>query len=304
MEKPSGSWVAIPTPFNKDMSVDLGGFDTLVDFHIQHGTDMLFCMGSAGETTLLSLEERKTILRHMVKTCKGRIPVYFGSTMPTTEATVAFAKFAEAEGADGLIFPSPNYLLPPQTAVRAFLLEAMQSVSIPVGVYNNPSRTGIMLEPETLEFLAKECPNFVVDKEAMPSVGQLVEVHRRLGDRIHVLTCDYPKYSILLPNLSLGGSGAGNISGNIIPEEMTRMSRPWTNFEIMEECRSMFFKYYDLMKALYWFSNPIVIKAALKLMGLPGGGLRAPYQELGGKKLDELKTVLESYGVIEKYGVH
>lgn len=304
MNKPSGSWVAIPTPFNEDMSIDFGGFDTLVEFHLHHGTDMLFCMGSAGETTLLTLEERQAILRHMVKCCKGRIPVYFGATMPTTKATVEFAKFAETEGADGLIFPTPNYLLPPQSAVRAFLLEAMQSVSIPVGVYNNPSRTGIMLEPETLEFLADECQNFVVDKEAMPSVGQLVEVHKRLGDRVNVMTCDFPKYSILLPNLSLGGSGAGNIGGNVIPEEMAKMSRPWTSFELMTECRALYFNYYDLMKALYWFSNPIVIKAALGLMGLPGGGLRAPYQALEGKKLVELKELLERYGVIEKYGVH
>lgn len=304
MEKPSGSWVAIPTPFNKDNTVDFGGFQTLVDFHCAHGTNMLFCLGSAGEATMMSLEERKSVLHEMVKICKGKIPVYFGSTLNTTQASVEFAQYAEAEGADGLVFPAPNYLLPPQTAVKQFLLTVMQSVSIPVGIYNNPSRTGINIEPETIEFLVNNCPNFLVDKEAMGNVAQLVEVRRRVGDRLNLLCCDYPKYSILIPTLALGGNGAANIGGNIIPEEMALMARPWTSFQIAEECRSMYFKYYDLLKAFYWFSNPIVIKAALNILGLPAGKLREPYQELGGKKLEELRELLTRYGVVEKYAVH
>ena len=82
------------------------------------------------------------------------------------------------------------------------------------------------------------------------------------------------------------------------------MARPWTSMQIAEECRATYFKYYDLLKAFYWFSNPIVIKAALNLLGLPAGGLREPYQPLMGKKLEELKALLDAYGVTAKYGVH
>lgn len=302
MMKPSGSWVAIPTPYDSDGKVDFGGFRTLVDFHVQHGTNMLFCMGSAGEATLLSLDERKEIVKHMVGICRGRIPVFFGATMPGTESTVAFAKYAEAEGADGLIFVAPSYLLPPQQAVCEFLLTAMKSVSIPVGVYNNPSRTGVNIDVSTLETLARECPNFVVDKEAMPDVSQLVEVRRRIGDKVNLLVCDYPKYSILLPCLALGGDGAANIGGNVIPEEMASMARPWTSVGIMEECRETYFRYFDLLKALYWLSNPIVVKAAFRLLGLPGGALRKPYLELAGPKFEELRGIMESLGVLGKYG--
>ena len=87
-------------------------------------------------------------------------------------------------------------------------------------------------------------------------------------------------------------------------EEMAQMARPWTSMQIAEECRATYFKYYDLLKAFYWFSNPIVIKAALNLLGLPAGGLREPYQPLMGKKLEELKALLDAYGVTAKYGVH
>jgi 4-hydroxy-tetrahydrodipicolinate synthase len=222
--------------------------------------------------------------------------------MATTEATVKLAKYAEAEGADGLVFTAPYYLLPSASAVKEFFLTAMQSVSLPVGIYNNPSRTGVMLEPDMIASFADECANFVVDKEALASVGHLCEVKKRLGDRVSIMCCDYPKYSILLPLMAIGGQGAANIGGNVIPEEMALMSRPWDSLEQVNICRETYFKYYSLLKTLYFFSNPVCIKAALRLLGLPCGMLRKPYQELGGEKLAELKRLMEELGVFDKYG--
>lgn len=301
MYKPAGSWVAIPTPFNETGTIDYEGFRTLLEFHAKHGTSTLLVMGSAGEVTLLSSEERHEIVRKVSKMAKGLIPVFFGATFPTTAETVDFCKFCEAEGADGLILSVSPYLLPPQEAIVRHMLTCMKSVSIPVGVYNNPSRVGVNIEPETIEILADECPNFVADKEAMPHVSQLVEVRRRVGERIHILCCDYPKYSIVLPTLALGGHGTANIGGNIIPEEMAEISKPWDSIEQIEKCRNLYLKYYPLLQALYWLSNPIVVKAAMNLLGLPAGKPRRPYPELGGEKLEQLKFILSELGVIEKY---
>jgi 4-hydroxy-tetrahydrodipicolinate synthase len=136
----------------------------------------------------------------------------------------------------------------------------------------------------------------------MPNVSQLVEVKRRLGDRLNILCCDYPKYSIVVPTLALGGNGTANIGGNIIPQEMALISRPWDSLEKMEECRKLYFQFYPLLQALYWFSNPIVIKAALKILGLPAGGIRRPYPELAGEKLAELRVIMTDLGVVDKYG--
>jgi len=301
MFRPTGSWVAMPTPYNGDGTIDFGGFRTLIDRQINYGTSELFIMGSAGEVTLLTPEERKEIVRQVVKMTKGRIPVFFGATFPTTDDSVKFARFAEAEGADGLIFIVPPYLLPPQSAVLDHMRACMGAVTIPVGVYNNPSRLGVDLEVETLVTLAKEFPNFIVDKEAMPHVRQLVEVKRRLGERLNILCCDFPKYSIVLPTLAAGGNGTANIGGNIIPEEMARMSRPWDSFDKVEESRKLYYQWYPLLEALYWFSNPIVIKAALRILGLPSGGIRRPYPELEGDKLAALKQMMTAMGVVGKY---
>jgi 4-hydroxy-tetrahydrodipicolinate synthase len=221
----------------------------------------------------------------------------------TTEASVEFARFCEAEGADGVIFTIPPYVLIPQTAAYAHLDTCMGSISIPCGIYNNPSRLGVNIEAETIAKLAQAHPNFIVDKEAMPNVKQLVQVKRLCGEQLHLLCCDYPNYSIVLPTLAVGGHGTANIGGNIIPEEQALFSRPWDSMEKLEECRQLYFKYFPLLQALYCFSNPIAIKAALRILGLPCGNLRKPYQELQGKKLMELQNIMEELGVIAKYSV-
>lgn len=161
---------------------------------------------------------------------------------------------------------------------------------------------GVNIEPETIERLAAAAENFIVDKEAVPDVRQLVEVKRRLGDRLNLLCCDFPKYSIVLPTLALGGNGLANIGGNIIPEEMAKIARPWTSMDIIEECRTLYLHYFGFLEALYWFSNPIVIKAAYNILGLPSGSLRKPYAELQSKKLEELRQMMQDLGIIAKYG--
>lgn len=151
--------------------------------------------------------------------------------------------------------------------------------------------------------LAGRHPHFIVDKEAMPYVSQLVEIKRQLGDRLNIMCCDYPKYSIVLPTLALGGSGTANIGGNIIPEAAALYSRPWTSQQIMEECREGYFKWYPLLQELYALSNPVVIKAALNILGLPGGHLRRPYLDYEGPRYEVLRALMVEMGVVAKYGV-
>ena len=117
------------------------------------------------------------------------------------------------------------------------------------------------------------------------------------------MCCDFPKYSIVLPTLAVGGTGTANIGGNIIPEEAALYSRPWTDMKIIEECRENYFKWFPLLQELYTFSNPVVIKAALNILGLPGGHLRKPYQDYAGNKLKELENLMGEMGVIDKYGI-
>ncbi|GHU42473.1 4-hydroxy-tetrahydrodipicolinate synthase [Spirochaetia bacterium] len=303
MFRPTGSWVAMITPFDKQNKIDFGAFKVLIDRQIKYGTNEIFVLGSAGETTLLSTEEKKDVIKNIIKLYKGKIPVFFGCAAPTTEGAVDLGRFCEAEGADGVVFTAPPYVLIPQESAFVHLDTCMSAVKIPCGVYNNPSRLGVHLTPETIKRLSDAHPNFVADKEAMPQVSQLIEVKKLCGDKVNILCCDFPKYSIVIPTLAIGGNGTANIGGNIIPQEQTLFSRGWTDMKIIEECRREYFKWYPLLKELYQLSNPIVIKAALNILGLPGGSLRAPYQEYGGPHLEKLETVMRELGVIEKYKV-
>jgi 4-hydroxy-tetrahydrodipicolinate synthase len=299
----TGSFVAMPTPFNKDDTIDFDGFSTLIDRQIKYGTTQLFVLGSAGETSLLTADEKKLIVREVIRMTKDRIPVFFNASAMTTEQSVEFARYCEKEGADGVIFTVPPYVLVPQAAALAHFEAVMGAIGIPCGVYNNPSRVGVNINPETIKKLSDQFPHFVLDKEAVGSVEQLVQVQRLTEGKVKIMCCDFPKYSIVLPTLAVGGTGTANIGGNIIPEEVALYSRPWTDIEMVETSRREYFKWFPLLQQLYTFSNPIVIKAALEILGLPGGHLRKPYQPYGGKYRDELERLMGEMGVIDKYGV-
>lgn len=303
MKKPTGSWVAMPTPFTEDNKIDYSGLEVLIERQIKYGTSQLFVLGSCGEITLLSQEEKKSIVKEVVKMTRGRIPVYFNASAASTGESIEFAKYIEAEGGDGAIFTVPPYVLIPQTAVYEHLNKCMSSVKIPVGIYNNPSRVGVNIEPETIAKLSENNKNFIVDKEAVGTVEQLVKVKRMCGDKLNILCCDFPKYSIVLPTLAVGGNGTANIGGNIIPEEVANYSKPWDTYEQMITSRKEYFKWFPLLEALYWFSNPIVVKAALNILGLPAGSLRKPYQNLKGEKYNQLERLMHEMGVVDKYGV-
>jgi 4-hydroxy-tetrahydrodipicolinate synthase len=118
---------------------------------------------------------------------------------------------------------------------------------------------------------------------------------------LNVLCCDFPGYGLVFPTLGAGGHGTANIAGNVIPREMADLSRPWRLFEDVERTRRTYFEYLPLLQAMYWLSNPIVVKAALRLMGLPAGHVRAPLQELRGDRLERLAGLLDRLGILTRY---
>lgn len=104
----SGSWVALPTPFTKDDKIDFNGFEQLIERQINYGTSQLFVLGSAGEVTLLTLEEKKQIVREVLNIVNKRIPVFFSAASSTTKDSIEFAKYVQSEGADGVVFTVPH----------------------------------------------------------------------------------------------------------------------------------------------------------------------------------------------------
>jgi 4-hydroxy-tetrahydrodipicolinate synthase len=296
----TGSWVALITPLTEDDAVDVAGFCRLIDFHVAHGTSGLILCGSTGEPSLLTTDEKRLIFDQVLPYAKGKIPVFVGTTCGSTAETVELSRHAQQAGADGLLLIVPPYAQPPQEAIYRHFRTVAEAVDLPVAIYNNPSRVGVNIDAETVIRLA-EIPNIVADKEAMPNVGQLAAIMRAAGDRLCLLCCDYPGYGLILPTLALGGHGTANVAGNIIPEEMAAMSRPWQTFEDVRRSRELYFRYLPLLSAMYSLSNPVPVKAAVGLLGLPAGHVRRPLPELAPEKMRHLEALLVELGVKEKY---
>jgi len=197
----------------------------------------------------------------------------------------------------------PPYIAPPQPAVYEYLKAVCQAVDLSVAIYNNPARVIVNMDPATIIRLAKECPNLVADKEAMPNMAQLASVMEGTGGRIRLLCCDAPNYCLTIPTLGMGGHGTANVTGNVAPGEIAAMSRPWRSWKDVEQGRKLYFENLPLMEAAYSAPNPIAIKAMVKLLGLPGGDPRPPLPTLGGDKLKALESVIERFGLRSKYNL-
>ncbi len=302
MIRMTGSWVALITPFTEDDKVDVEGFKRLLDFHVAHGTDGLLLCGSTGEPSLLSGSEKRAIFDGVLPYARGKIPVFVGTTCGTTVETVELSRYAQQAGADGLLLVVPYYSRPPQDAIYEHFRTVAEAVDLPVAIYNNPTRVGVNIDAETIIRLAG-IPNIVADKEAIPNVAQLAAIMRAVGDRLHLLCCDFPGYSLILPTLALGGHGTANVTGNIIPEEMAAMSRPWRSFDDVERSRELYFRYLPLLSMMYSLSSPVPVKTAVGLLGLPAGRVRRPLPDMAPNKVRELEALLAELGVTEKYGV-
>jgi 4-hydroxy-tetrahydrodipicolinate synthase len=301
-ERITGSWVAVPTPFHEDGSLHLNRFKDLIDFHKTHQTDGLLVLGSAGEASMISKKEKEKIIEFVVDYAKNRIPLLVGTTGPNTTESLHLTRLAQKCRAFGALMLVPAYITPPQEAIYEFFVEITTQTDIPIAVYNNPTRVGISISPDTAITLSR-IESIIALKQAISQVNQLIEIKRAVEDTFDILTCDSPTFSIILPNLAIGGSGTANITGNIAPEEFTRLSQPWKTGKDMDESRRLVMDMFDLMKMCYSVTNPVVIKAGLNLYGLDVGNPRPPLPRLDKARTHHLKSLLEKKRLLDAYAV-
>jgi hypothetical protein len=159
----TGSFVALITPFNRDGSVDFAAFRTLLKFQEDRGTSVVLIMGSTGETSMLSPEEKKQIIVETAKMKTERMPIFFGCTGNNTEATIGNVRFAKDNGADGAILAAPAYICAPESDIERFFLDVADATDLPLGIYNNPPRVKSDLHWDHLLRIFKH-PNYVVHR--------------------------------------------------------------------------------------------------------------------------------------------
>ncbi len=303
MAKPriEGSFVALITPFNRDGSVDLEGFRTLLEFQAAHGTVAVLIMGSTGEVSMLSPEERRQIVSGTMKHRTGRMLQYYGCTGSSTETTIENVRFAADEGADGAIIAVPSYICPPEGDAVRYFLDVADASPIPIGIYNNPPRVTTDLSASSLVRLS-EHPNIVVNKESTARVAQIAQLCAAAPD-MSLMCCDSPNLGLVVPLMALGGHGTANMTGNIIPEELAVISTPWKDYGDAVACRETWLRMLPMFHFTYSAINPVPVKSLMAALGLPAGDLRRPLTALEGEALQNGVDLVRELGIAEKYGL-
>ncbi len=287
----AGLGVAIVTPF-KDGVLDVSKLREQIEFQISAGTNTLVPVGTTGESPTLTHDEHERVISEVVQMAAGRCKVMAGTGSNSTAEALRLTKWAAKEGADASLQVAPYYNKPTQEGFYQHFKAIAEAVEIPHCVYNIPGRSAKNIEPETIARLA-EIPNITMVKEATGSLDQCSQVLNLTN--LTVLSGDD---SLTIPMMSIGAEGVISVAGNIVPEDIITMvklaaagdyeaARQW-HHKLFPLCRDM----------LSLATNPIPVKAAMKLLGRDTGELRLPMTPLDDKQFASLEKTLKAYGIL------
>lgn len=290
-EKFAGLTVAIVTPF-KDGKVDEAALKKMVDWQVSQGTDGLCPVGTTGESPTLSTEEHKRVIGIVCQHAAGRIKVMAGTGSNSTHEAIEMTRFAKSEGADGAMMVAPYYNKPTGEGFYQHYKAIAEAVDIPIILYNIPGRTAKNMEPDVVARIA-EIPTVVAIKEATGSMDQASQTLAQTN--LTVLSGDD---SLTLPLLSMGGSGIVSVVGNIVPADMLQLLKAFREGNLAEAQR-MHFKLFALCRDMLGIAtNPIPVKAAMKMLGRDSGELRLPMTPLSESEQARLRKTLTAYGLL------
>ena len=290
-EEFAGLSVALTTPFSNGQ-VDLEALQQQVEFQIAAGTTCLCPAGTTGESPTLSHPEHERVISAVIEAAAGRIKVMPGTGSNSTDEALHLTRWAANTGADAVLIVAPYYNKPTQEGFYQHFKVLAQSVEIPICVYNIPSRTGKNIEPDTITRMA-ELPNITMVKEATGSMDQASQIINSTD--LTVLSGDD---SLTLPLLSIGGRGVISVVGNIIPKDVMLMIRAFEGND-MAEARRWHHKLFHICRDMLGLAtNPIPIKAAMRMLGRDTGELGMPLTPLTPAEEKKLHATLSRYGLI------
>lgn len=287
----AGLSVAITTPF-RGGDVDYPKLREQIEFQVAAGTRCLCPVGTTGESPTLSHEEHDRVISAVVEYAAGRIKVMPGTGSNSTAEALRLTRHAAKVGADAVLVVAPYYNKPTQEGFYQHYKALSEAVDLPICIYNIPGRTGKNIEPETITRLA-ELRNIALVKEATGSMDQASQIIATTD--LTVLSGDD---SLTLPLLSIGGRGVISVVGNIVPRDMIGLLTAFEKGDLAaaQQChRRLFPLCRDLLGLA---TNPIPIKAAMKMLGRDNGELRLPMTPLDSAAEARLRKVLTNFGLL------
>ena len=262
---------ALVTPMHEDGSINYDRLRTLIDQQIDAGIPALVICGTTGESATMTLEEHSQVIREAIKHAAGRVKIIAGAGSNDTACAADLAKEAEEAGADALLVVTPYYNKATQSGLVAHYKYIAERVSLPIILYNVPSRTGVNIKPETYAKLA-DIENIVAIKEANGDISSVVKTRLLCGDKLDIYSGNDDQ---IIPMMALGGKGVISVLSNVMPKETVEMCDRMLSGDY-EGAAAMQIQFSSLIDALFIEVNPIPCKEAMNLMGMEMGPVRLP----------------------------
>ncbi len=290
----SGSYVALVTPWNKDLSaIDFGALKDLVEWHVASGTDGIVPAGTTGESATLTHKEQAELIAQTVKFAAGRCKILAGAGSNSTTEAASLAQAAKDAGADAILVITPYYNRPTPEGLFRHYGSIAEKCDLPLMIYNVPSRTGTNIMPETVVRIAKAYPTIFSIKEASGVIYQSAKIVEELGDSFDIMSGDD---GLAVPIMSVGGKGVVSVIANVAPAETKKMMDAALAGDF-KGAREWYYKLAPLMEACFIETNPSPAKAMLQLMGKIDGRMRLPMVEPKPASMETIKGALRKVGI-------
>ncbi|QXE17867.1 4-hydroxy-tetrahydrodipicolinate synthase [Clostridium sp. 001] len=287
-----GIITAMVTPMTKEQKIDENVTKQLVNHLIDAGVNGIFILGTNGEFHLLSNEEKIELAKIVIKEVSGRAPVFVGTGGNRTEEVIELSKKMEKIGADALSIITPYFIPVTQDEVINHYKKIAASTSLPILLYNIPSKTGMTLEPETVAELSK-VDNIIGIKDSsgkFENIQNYIEITKNSKNFGVLAGTD----SLILKTLMAGGKGAIAATSNMIPDIVVSIYKNWKNgnIEAAEKAQEELQPLRDTFK---YGTLPSILKKAVELYSIPVGPPRLPAAEPTGQALEKVKEMVKFY---------
>jgi 4-hydroxy-tetrahydrodipicolinate synthase len=295
----SGCHVPLITPFKADSSVDEAGLRRLVNYFIEEvGCDGLVPCGTTGESPTLDHHEHARVIEIVIDETKGRVPVIAGTGSNNTREAIEMTKHAEDAGASASLQVCPYYNRPTQEGLLRHYEAVAGQTKLPLIIYNIPSRSGRLIEAKTMIELSR-IDSVVGMKDACGDLTvtmEIIRATRRNVKKFHVLCGED---ALTFPMMTLGGDGGILAVAHVLGREYRRMIQSYLSGDIAE-AREIHFETLPVVRALFIETNPVPVKEAMEMMGLPSGKPRLPLVPLRPENRESLRKVLTDFGFLKE----
>ena len=289
----TGAGVAIVTPFTADNKINYDKLAELIEFQIANKTDSIVICGTTGEGSTLDHDEHSEAIRFAVEVTNKRVPVIAGTGSNDTAYAVKLSNEAEKAGVDALLSVTPYYNKTSQRGLIEHFNFIADRVSVPIILYNVPSRTGVDIKPETYLELSKH-DRIVATKEASGNISAIAKTISLCGDNLDVYSGNDDQVTALM---SLGGKGSISVLSNILPEVAHNIPAKYLEGDYVESARLQL-EYLDLCNNLFIDVNPIPVKEAMNMMGMNVGDCRLPLYRMSDDAREVLRKSLAKHGLV------